>query len=73
MRASRRWEKIADGSINAARSGWAFTVAVAVDPRLHAGFRAAYGFAVDLAAVTAAAVIAIALIIATYLVAVPPV
>jgi len=73
LRVSRRWEKIADNCISAGRAGWGFSVAVATDPRLHAVLRAAYGFAFDLAAVTAAAVVAIALIIATYLVLAPPV
>ncbi|HWK38661.1 MAG TPA: hypothetical protein VNR88_07075 [Hyphomicrobium sp.] len=73
LRASRRWEKITGEWIDAARTGWAFTIAVAVDPRLHAGLRAAYRFCIDLIAVTAAAFVAIALIVATYLVLAPPV
>lgn len=70
---SRRWGKIADKWIGAARTGWALTVAVATDRRLHAGLRAAFGFCIDLAAVTAAAFTAIAFIIAVYLVLAPPV
>jgi len=73
LRVSRRWETITDKWISVARTGWAFSAAVAVDPRLHAGVRAAYGFAVDLATVTAAAATAIALITVTYLVLAPPV
>ena len=73
VRVSRRWEKIADRWMGAARTGWALTLAVAADRRVHAGLRAAYGFCVDLVAVTAAAFTAIALVVATYLVLAPPV
>ena len=73
LKLSRRWEKTIDNGIEAARTGTAFTVAVATDPRLHAGLRAIYAFAVDLVVVTTAAGAGIVLVTLAYLLLAPPV